>query len=422
MDTYRLYSNEKIFSFVIRVRVTMKELVDVDVLDHAVNVAAQRYPYFCREVVLGEDGGYDLIPNDRKIVVIPTTSNPPCLCTEEVNRHLLFVDTEGRDIYFNISHSMCGGRGALPWVMTSVYQYVAEKFNVTPDAPGIRKPGSPLLEGEDTEPCLEMLTDEEPIYEYRSKKPVIMAMDYLNGMYNPFKREPIYYLYTFRQKDIVNYIRKNDSSLAAFFLNTMAMALDKVLPEKYRYIGGEIAHNPAADIGIPNSHSDLLTHVHIDYDRKNLREDIDKLGTITRSQIMLQTDSGLVNKHLRKLFTFWGEIDKINGLKNKRAFNAKNDPSQGKDAEHGTFISNYSGRMDWGEVADYVDSYVIIVDGHLLLEVTSLDDKIFVSFHQLIKEPKYTQMFNQVLDELIIPFEVKGPFPKNQTKHKLPKA
>lgn len=420
MDTYRLYASEKIFSFVIRVRVTMKESVDIDVLDHAVNVAAQRYPYFCKEVVLGEDGGYDLIPNDRKIVVIPTTSDLPRLCTDAVNRHLMFVDTEGRDIYFNISHSMCGGRGALPWVMTSVYQYVVEKFNVTPDAPGIRKPGSPLLEGEDTEPGLEMLTDEEPIYEYRSKKPVVMTMDYLNGMYNPFKREPIYYLYSFNQKDIVNYIRNNDSSVAAFFLNTVAMALDKVLPEKFRYIGGEIAHNPAADIGIPNSHCDLLTHVHIDYDRKLLREDIDKLGTITRSQIMLQTDSGLVNKQLRKKFTFWGEIDKLNGIKNKRAFNAKNDPSSGKEAEHGTFISNYSGRMDWGEVADYVESYVIIVDGHLLLEVTSMADKIFVSFHQLIKEPKYTEMFNSVLNELNIPFNVAGPFPKNQTRHQLP--
>ena len=124
MDTYRLYASEKIFSFVIRIRVTMKENVDIDILRHAVNAAIKRYPYFSVEVVHGEDGGYDLIPNSREIVVITTSSKLPDLCTDEVNRHMLYVDCEGRDIYFNISHSMCGGRGALPWVMTNIYQYV----------------------------------------------------------------------------------------------------------------------------------------------------------------------------------------------------------------------------------------------------------------------------------------------------------
>ena len=73
MDTYRLYSSEKIFSFAIRVRGKMKEDVDIDVLRNAANTAVRRYPYFRKEIVLAEDGGYDLIPNGRDVVVIPTT-------------------------------------------------------------------------------------------------------------------------------------------------------------------------------------------------------------------------------------------------------------------------------------------------------------------------------------------------------------
>ena len=49
-------------------------------------------------------------------------------------------------------------------------------------------------------------------------------------------------------------------------------------------------------------------------------------------------------------------------------------------------------------------------------------DKIFISFHQLIKDAKYTDAFNEVMNDLGIPFKVEGPFPKNQTKHSLPKA
>jgi hypothetical protein len=141
--------------------------------------------------------------------VTETTSKLPALGSEEVNCHLLYIDCEGRDMFFNISHSMCGGRGVMPWVMTSVYQYVAEKYGVAPDAPGIRKPDSPLFDGEADEPSLEMLTDGEPIYKYKSKKPVVMLMDYLNGMYNPFKRDPNYYFFTFEQNDIMTFARDN---------------------------------------------------------------------------------------------------------------------------------------------------------------------------------------------------------------------
>ena len=110
----------------------------------------------------------------------------------------------------------------------------------------------------------------------------------------------------------------------------------------------------------------------------------------------------------------------MTGLKNKRAFYGKNDPSSGKDAQHGTFIVNYTGRMDWGEVAEYVESYAAIVDGHILLEVTSMADKIFVTYMQLVKETKYVDAFCEVMNELNIPFRKEGPFPNNRSKHKLP--
>ena len=73
-----------------------------------------------------------------------------------------------------------------------------------------------------------------------------------------------------------------------------------------------------------------------------------------------------------------------------------------------------------GEVANYVESYVIIVEGHLLLEITSMADKIFVSFMQLIKTSKYVDALGNVLDELGIPYKIEGPFEKNIVKHELP--
>ena len=229
-----------------------------------------------------------------------------------------------------------------------------------------------------------------------------------------------YYFFTFEQSDIMTFAKDNDASVASFFLVTLAKALDKLLPEKFNVIGGEIAHNPAADIGMPNSHSDFLTHVHIDYERKYFDYDMERLGTLTRSQIILQADPSVSNYMLRKHFTFLEEVDKVQGTKEKRAFYGKSDPSRGKEAQHGTFIVNYTGRMDWGEVAKYVESYAALVDGHLLLEVTSMADKIFLTFMQLIKEKKYVDAFCDVMDDLGIDYKLEGPYPNNRPRHKLP--
>lgn len=420
IDTYPLYKDEKRFAFVVRAKLRMTEAVDIDVLRSAANKAIKRYPYFAVKVEVDESGSYVRRPNDKDIAVLPMGDKAPFLCSKAVNEHLLFLEVDGRDIYFNISHTMCGGRGLQPWIMTTVWQYVADKYGIVPHAPSIRKPGEPLLDGEMDEPTLDMFPREEPIYEYKSKNPKVLIGDYMNGLFNPFARNSNYRVLTFSQKEILSFAKGNDSSVAAFFLIAVAKALDKLLPEKDAVIGGEIAHNMSANIGLKNAHCDILSHIHIDYTREQLKMDMEKLGTMTRGQIILQTDPTVSCKELKEKLALYEALDNIQGIKAKRKYMKQHDPSTGKDAKHGTYIVNYTGQMDWGEVADYIESYVLIVEGHVMLEVTSVGEKIFVCFMQILDTDKYINAFRDVLNELGISFTMEGPFPKKLPKHQLP--
>ena len=420
IDTYPLYKDEKRFAFVVRAKLRMKDSVDIDVLRSAANKAIKRYPYFAVKVEVDESGSYVRVPNDKDIAVLPMGDKTPFLCSKAVNEHLLFLEVDGRDIYFNISHTMCGGRGLQPWIMTTVWQYVADKYGIVPNAPSIRKPGEPLLDGETDEPTLDMLPREEPIYEYKSKNPKVLIADYMNGLFNPFVRNSNYRVLTFSQKEILSFAKGNDSSVAAFFLIAVAKALDKLLPEKDAVIGGEIAHNMSANIGLKNAHCDILSHIHIDYTREQLKMDMEKLGTMTRGQIILQTDPTVSCKELKEKLALYEALDNIQGIKAKRKYMKQHDPSTGKDAKHGTYIVNYTGQMDWGEVADYIESYVLIVEGHVMLEVTSVGEKIFVCFMQILDTDKYINAFREVMNELGISFTMEGPFPKKLPKHQLP--
>jgi hypothetical protein len=307
-----------------------------------------------------------------------------------------------------------------PWIMTVIYQYVVDKYHVLPHAPEIRKPGSPLLPDETAECTMETLPDEEPIYHYAGKNPAVMIKDYLTGFYNPFKRDSNYTIFTFDQESLVSFIKENDASVASFFIVAVAKALDRVLPEKIRVIGGETAHNPRKEYGMPNSHCDFLSHAFFDYDRDMLKWDMEKLGTMTRGLMILQTDPSVSGDELRKVFGLYDQLDQIKGVKEKKAFLKDHNPSTGKDARHGTFLCNYSGQMDWGEVADYIETYALIVDGHLVFEVTSMGDKIFLSFMRLFRVTKYVKAPTDVLDEPGISYKVEGPFPKRLSKSALP--
>ena len=77
--------------------------------------------------------------------------------------------------------------------------------------------------------------------------------------------------------------------------------------------------------------------------------------------------------------------------------------------------------MHWGEVAEYIESYVAVVDGHLVLEITAMEGKFFISFMQMVKGNKYIDAFRQTLDELGLEYRLTGPFPKHLAKHSHPR-
>ena len=53
--------------------------------------------------------------------------------------------------------------------------------------------------------------------------------------------------------------------------------------------------------------------------------------------------------------------------------------------------------MDWGELADYVEFFVFIIEGHFTIEITAMADKIYVGFMQIIKTDKYINLFRENL-------------------------
>jgi ATP phosphoribosyltransferase-like protein len=202
------------------------------------------------------------------------------------------------------------------------------------------------------------------------------------------------------------FAKENDASVASFFIVAVAKALDKLLPEKHKVIGAEIAHNPSKDIGMPNTHCDILSHVHIDYERELLKKDMDMLGTITRSQIILQIDPSVSNYQLRQRFSFYDDIDRVTGLKNKRELieSVSTSIKGVLDADRKKLIMMNVSEGDLDKVKEVMPS----MGGLTISEV--LSDEKTVAVQAVIDEKQVFELVNDLRnagarDILVVPIE-----------------
>ena len=418
-DTYGLYTISLISKFSIRFKLVMTEDVDITLLGRAVNTAIERYSYFKVKVALDPNGAYLLLPNDKPIVVLKSSKNNPKYATDEVNGHLLYFDCRANEIYFNISHSLAGGVGAFPLLMTSIYLYVKEKYGVEATSPDIRMPKSDYLSGENEAPNAGMLKDFKELNKERYKGAFMPVKDYIASIINPFKKSDEYFTFTFKQSDIVDLAKASGNSVSSFFNCIMFKSFDKLLDKKFKKIVAMNCCNPRKELGLPNSRHNILTHIFIPYERKMANWDYERLGTITRGSIILQSDLEIASAELYKRFNYLAEIDKRHGIKEKIKYAKRHNPTHGQDAVGSSFVVSYMGNIDWGELSDYISEFVIIADGHQLLELSSLDDKIFCNYNQMIRTDKYIRAFCKTLDETGISYSVKGPYKKNLVRHDL---
>ena len=416
-DTYKLYLLNPGCKGSARVKVTMKEPVNPDILRSSINVAIKRYPYFAVRLSVDSSGGFVLLPNALPVVLVETSDDMLMLGSSSTNDHLLFVDYREKNIYFNISHSLAGARGYMPWVFTTVYEYVRECFGVEVDAPEINKPESPLLPGECDIPTKELIMTKQPVPDgYRGHGGLVLFEDIFNEYLNPFKRSYEYRTYQFEEGPVLNYAGVNKTTVAGVFIMLMAKALDNVIPDKVTPLCGGILHNPLAKWGIPNAHSDVSTHVCIDYDRSMIRGNVLKMGEYTSKQLKDQTNPNYTKSLFCRNLDLIEMIDRAEGLNQKRMCAGMGIRSV-LPATAMTYVVSYGGIIHLGGLKDYVDSYYNLIEGNMTLTLTAMEGRIFASFIQNIREEKYVTALNEVFDKAGFTYSMHGPFRQHLAMH-----
>ena len=402
----------------VRFRVELKENVDGKLLSETANKVIKRYPYFSVQVTVDGDGKYVIEPNDRPIIVEETRFPNYPLGSEEVNYHMASIDYMENIIFFNVSHSLAGASGILPWVKSVLYEYITEKHGISLDSSGINLTDSELLPGETAFPCWEAVKDAEPFGEYKGGSGHFLTMDYREAAQNPGAGGNGYYCIEIGQTELMKYVRANDASPGTIVSVFMFKALDSVFGEDIPVITCGMAHNFKDLVNCPNTYEDLTRTIHIKYTRDMSDWPTDKLGTTTRGMVMMQSQKENAVYDLKKLMEYHKRIDSFPTLEEKRDFCR----TQGKfiGDVRDTFNVSYVGKSDWGSLEPYIKSVYTVANGHLNVEINSCNDMFYLCFHQVVNNKGYFEAFLKVLDEEGIKYKVTGFFERNLPGTKLP--
>ena len=420
-DTYLLYETRKNAPSNTNIRFALEITEDVngDVLRVAVNEAIKRYPYFSVRVEI-KDGSYILVPNALPIVVMETRYPAVPLGSEEVNHHLNYIDYSDDMIYFNVSHSITDAAGYIPFVKSVLYQYLIRVHDEPLSPEGILLPDSEFLPGEFDFPEAGSLPESDFSYKREQKMGYFPAEDYIQAMRNPDYRNEGYYCITMKQREFMKYIHSNDASPAAILSVLMFKALAPLFPEEADTFSAGIAFNFRKDVDCPRAYHSISTVLHAVYKRSYLDFPVDKLGTITRGMITLQTQPENSVIHMKDVLKFYEQVDALKTVEEKRDFCLKEGLfTKGcKD----TYNVSYVGRTDFGSMGKYVRSLNTLAYGNLLVEINAIGNMFYITLNQMVKTEKYIRAFLDTLLDTGLTYSVSNYRIKNIAPLVLPEA
>ena len=397
-DSYLLYEVTPAVAYTVKVKIQLKETVDGQILRPAAERAFRRFWYFAKTVRIDDEGGYVFDNTGMPIVVREETDKPVILGSAETNGLYFCITYSDKTIFFNFTHNFCGGSGAMPWIQATLWQYLTDRYHTVISREGIITPDDPVYAKEMAYPDSESLPDDKPLGGYKGGNSYIPMDEYMTYFSNPTVGT-VFYPIEIGNKELIKYAKENDGSPNSIICAMLFKALSRVYRDNPQaaQISGKIVCNYRKDVGCPDTYRDLVRTLHVKYTADMTDWDIEKLSTAARGSMYLQMQPEFSIQEYKKLIDHRDEIDARKTFREKAEYALTNSLLRADVTD--TFTISYVGNLNWGGLAEYIDSVYSITDGHLMLEINSLPEKFCISFEQFTDEKKYLNAFLQVLDE-----------------------
>ena len=400
------------FHFSINTRMELTESINPVILEHAVEQARWRYPYYYTHLVREE--GELLLEDNPAPVVVCSKPIPPMLLSEESNGHIQAFSCDGSILWHHIHHAFTDGKSLYQYLHTVMYLYFSEKYHRDFCSPGVHLPGEPILPEETIDPQLAFYPEIKEKLENEQLSLQLPPPGFgWNSRYMNDSVPTVYYL-TVPEDAFVRYSKDQDSSPATlpavFMLRSVYAIHEEQLP-----VNAAIMANCRPALECSAFMGPCVSRVNITYPPKVRTWDIQKIATATRGAVILQTCQDSIRQKMLR-----------NTLLPYIACHHRTGP-EAKDMLAGFFVPevsdssmtigcSYPGAIEWGELNQFINSAYAQIDpgaGSMTFTITvsAVGGHFCLALSQNFSSDVYAKQFcEEMLTEGIL-CTCSGPYP-----------
>ena len=397
-----LYGAAEDFFSSFKLIITMRSLVDCDVLVRSVEKAMPRYPYFSVSPEI--KGNCILLQSNPQPVPVFRDGRCVVLGTEESNGHLLAFGCEGRRIILHASHYIADGMGIFPLLKTVLFLYVSELYGtdgLNPDR--IDQPDDPVMEAEYAYPFPEKL----PAMDRLPKKQPDNVYS-LNA--DAFDTDGLYaYHLHIPQKNMMIQANPSDGSPVSFLSILLYRALHTLDNTITQPVVAHVQHQYRTALRAPVNRHSLVNYIPVVLPPKINNWNIDRQNTVMRGQIIIGSEKDEELRAVNRLLSVISDEESMS-LSEKQSVMRQyvQNSIRGK-----TFGISYVGKTDWCGLDQYVEDIHAYIGekasrNMLLIEVMTIGEDFTLNFMQSGCGSQYVDAFIEQLNSYDIPVCIVG--------------
>lgn len=395
-----LYRQDGFESMIIEIQ--LKDRIDGSLLKKVFAKILPRYRYLTQKFVI-DQGDFYLVPNNKPFTIRQSDQFLP-LGGKEVNEHLMDIHYDENTLFIAYHHGICDGKGILPFVKTLVYYYMSSYYIKKINVPDVQLISSPIQKGEDAEPAVVSLMDEES-----TGMPTILKKGYSLPEAKS-QTERMTFSYHSRIKIDNDSFLDFSKSIGATPAIAIALLFSEAI-EKFQEKNDDSSPivcnlvtdlRGALDANVRNTQKNCVGSLELPYADNN-DTDYQHLAKEYRQIISDFKSPKNINRELRKILGLSDRLDTLPSFKEKQQF-----LSFYETLLSATYIFSYIGQINLGEAEEYIREIHTYTSGTrgLSIEMFSMKEAFFLDIMQSFSNTKYVSAFLQLLKEENIQVQV----------------
>ena len=387
-----LYTTSKESPNEIRIRIRMRDLIDSDVLRHAVDSTMERYPYFCVE--LQKKGGQYIFAENHRPVVITNSLHGVDLNTEDSNFHMIAFCFQDNWIILDVFHGMTDGTGAYEVLRTLLYYYCSERYHVKLNDEGIRLAGDAVSEEEWADPVANRTDLPIPPRNEMSNALNLIASA---GLENDH-RHTVYSI-SISESEFMRFNLDNDGSPGTMVSLLLSRAIAKLYPDSKDPIRITLCVNQRIALHTPLAHQSLVGGIMLEYKDKMRDWPLERQGTAYRGMVFAQNQEENVLMGVASQAGISRMILSKESVQERLGVVGYSNSLAGRVI---TATVSYVGKANYREAEQYIRDFRLWTSSTangLTVEISAVNGRFTLDFLQTFSSPVFVNAFLKELED-----------------------